>query len=186
MGYTITDYFETNRHLADCVQAIQRLKATHAPKYKIREAEQQLATVSDNLDELIEVFTWETADTDNIRTAFILNAREIEEQLHLIQLCGLYPDPYNGSDHKFRLAEDIIDSFRLALSTTGSTIAHVSIKSTKEIWQHDGLLAYVRDMQRQLNNTTFDNLLEALHYFEKSSAMLGILFKWLDNEGLIS
>lgn len=173
MRYTILDYFEANRLLAEHIKDSGAKSTQHIGK------------VTDRVDELVEVFTWETTDTDQIRLAFLRCAGRIQKQLEEIVAKGLYPDPYNGTANKFQLVEDIVEAFRFALTTTGKEIPEINIKTISEAWQYEGLLAYLKDMQRQLKFSTFDNLLEALRYFEKSSAMIGLFFKILDEKGII-
>ncbi|MBT2560144.1 hypothetical protein J7E50_02775 [Pedobacter sp. ISL-68] len=183
MGYSIKDYFEANRLLAQQIQSMEQLKAKPSNVQLVRDAEKRLEAAANCVDELIEIFTWETTNTDKIRLAFIHIAVEVEDQLLLIKQCGLHPSPFNGTDNRFRLVEELIDSFRIALCTTGECQPIVRLTTRAQEWKSEGLMAYVRDMQRHLNNTTFDNLLEALVYFEKSSAMLHIFFKLLDERG---
>lgn len=174
MEYSVTDYFEADMNLKKAICEIGRL--SHAQrKETLYEAKKRMQIAADKVDELIEIFTWETTDTDNIRRAFVTLACGIENQLIEIRHSGLFPDPYNGAGNPRQLIEDITNGFREALKSTGRFQPYIKIKKSRVEWRDDALMSYVKDMQRHLKYSTFDNLLEAVIYFEKSTLLLQLV-----------
>lgn len=171
MEYSVTDYFEADINLKKAILEIGRL--SHSPrKAALYAAKERMKIAAHKVDELIEIFTWETKNTDHIRRAFITLAIGIEQQLADIRNSGYFPDLYNGSNNQHQLMEDISNGFYDALKSTGRFQPYITIRKSHTEWDADCLIAYAQDMQRQLKYATFDNLLEAVTYFEKSTLLL--------------
>lgn len=174
MEYSVTDYFEADKNLKKAIGEIELLSHS-LRKQSLYEAMKRMKIAADKMDELIEIFTWETTNTDHIRRAFIVLASGLEGQLAAIRNRGLFPDLYNGTNNPSQLIEDIAHGFREALKSRGRFQPRITIKTSNWEWENESLLTYVNNIQRHLKYSTFDNLLEAVTYFEKSVLLLQLV-----------
>ncbi|HEY0177761.1 MAG TPA: hypothetical protein VGC08_15365 [Pedobacter sp.] len=174
MEYSVTDYFEADKNLKKAILEIDLLRHS-LRKQPLHEARKRMKIAADKVDELIEIFTWETTDTDHIRRAFILLACGLENQLSAIRHNGLFPDLCNGTNNPSQLIEDITRGFREALKSRGRFQPCITINTGCQEWNDESLRGYVKDIQRHLKYSTFDNLLEAITYFEKSMLLLQLI-----------
>jgi len=183
MDYTVSAYFEANRHLAERISEAKRIACPQTPPcYTARLANDQVEHAANKVSEFIEVFTWETRNTDLIRIAFIETAMSIRKQFIRIREDGRWPDPFNGTPNRLQLLDDLSIAFRKALDSHGYHAPCVLVKSTDNTWDYSRIEQYLSDMQRQLQHATFDNLLEAVTYYEKSELLLRLIFKLLDHK----
>ncbi|TDQ08244.1 hypothetical protein [Pedobacter metabolipauper] len=176
MEYSVTDYFEADANLKKAIHEIN-LHSHAMRKQPLNEAKKRMKIAAEKIDELTEIFTWETTNTDHIRRAFITLACSIESQLVAIRLTGLFPDLYNGTNNPSQLMEDITRGFLESLKSRGRFQPGIVIKTGILAWKDESLMSYVKDMQRHLERSTFDNLLEAVTYFEKSGLLLQLMIQ---------
>lgn len=179
MEYSVTDYFEADKNLKKAILEMELFR-NDMRKRPLYEAKVRMKVAADKVDELIEIFTWETTDTDHIRRAFIKLASGLEDQLSAIRNAGLFPDLCNGTNNPSRLVEDITGSFCESLKSRGRFQPRIIIQTAVKAWKDEYLLAYVQHIQSHLQYATFDNLLEAVIYFEKSILLLQLIIHPLE------
>ncbi|MGO3161911.1 hypothetical protein [Sphingobacterium sp. JB170] len=185
MGYTVPEYFEANRRLAKTISEAQRMENQRPPYCQARMVSDRVENAANRVSEFIEIFTWETRNTDLIRTAFVDIARNLRRQIVCLRENGCWPDHFNGTANRFQLQEDVSVAFLKALYSNGRHTPRIDIKSTDVAWDYSRIEQYLLDMERQLRHATFDNLLEAVTYYEKSDVLLRFIFKFLDNEKIL-
>ncbi|SFW19190.1 hypothetical protein SAMN02927921_00458 [Sinomicrobium oceani] len=178
MEHTVSDYFEAHKILAKRISEVKAMEQGVKSWQDIRKTNPEVAMAAGRIEELIEIFTWETRETDLIRLAFIDVGTAIEKQLEDISKAGLWPDPCNGGiSDDFRLCRDISGAFRAALYSHGRYAPEIVIKTTATAWDVYKITTYIENMLRQLGCATFDNLLEAVTYYEKSETLLQLIFR---------
>lgn len=177
--FTLSNYFKMNELLEKKLGSSSTYKA-------LVHTDEEIVTAANKVEEFIESFTWETKNTDLIRIAFIEIAKDIQKQLDHIKVKGMYPDIHNAEQtYKQQLLSDIAKAFKKALHTQGHYYPTIVIQSTTKPWDHSKINDYINNTIRHLSSATFDNLLEAVIYFEKSNILLNSISKIIRKENIL-
>ncbi|WP_437919333.1 hypothetical protein [Sphingobacterium sp. LRF_L2] len=175
MDNNVSDYFRASEELVAKSQEAnvlrQRTKKLHLPET----IDIQLQEARQKVDEFVEIFTWETQDTDLIRSAFLEIAKNTLLSIsHSNKINTESTSTAKTENLTEQLAKNIRSAFQKALLTKGRYIPRIELPKDSDNWSISILKDYLRDMQRQLQDATFDNLLEAVTYFEKSTLLLSL------------
>lgn len=180
--YTMNDkvsaYFQASKELAAKLSEVRRLRQHAIVGDDLQLLDRQVQLANDRVDELLEIFTWETQDTDLIRSAFLEIAKNTLKKLHEIQEKDVY-QTHEGANQAAHLLliENISNALRKALSSKGRYVPRVEIPLGLATWCYQIMENYLETLFRQLRSATFDNLLEALTYFEKSTLLLQLQYQ---------
>lgn len=179
MNDKVSAYFQASKELAAKLSEIRRLKQHATVGDDLQLLDRQIQLANDRVDELVEIFTWETQNTDLIRSAFLEIAKNTLKKIHEIQKTHVnHMDPSDEEAAQLLLIENTSNALRKALSSKGRYVPRVEIPLGLGSWCYQIMENYLETLFRQLRSATFDNLLEAVTYFEKSTLLLRMQYQY--------
>jgi len=179
MNDKVSAYFQASKELAAKLSEVRRLRQHAIVGDDLQLLDRQVQLANDRVDELVEIFTWETQDTDLIRSAFLEIAKNTLKKIHEIQKTHVnHMDPSDEEATQLLLIENTSNALRKALSSKGRYVPRVEIPLGLGSWCYQIMENYLETLFRQLRSATFDNLLEAVTYFEKSTLLLRMQYQY--------
>lgn len=178
MNDKVTDYFQASKELAAKLSEVHKLRQHAILGDDLRLLDVQIQLASERVDELVEIFTWETQETDLIRSAFLEIAKNTLKNLPKLQ--ELHADELPSTvahNQGSALIENVNMALRKALSSKGRYVPRVEVPQGLAAWCYQVVESYLNTLFRQLRSATFDNLLEAVTYFEKSTLLLRMQYQ---------
>lgn len=173
MKDNVSEYFQASKELTAKLSEVRRLKQHTAPAMDVHLLDVQIRRATARVEEHLEMFTWETQDTDLIRSAFLAIAKNTLKNIAILRPISVDNEAVQPpSDEGASLINNIDDALRKALSSKGRYVPRIEIPQGLAIWCYQVVEEYLTSMHRQLYGATFDNLLEAVTYFEKSTLSL--------------
>lgn len=181
----IKNYFNGSSLLLASVQAIEVFQDAHNKylKLKTAEATEKMANCLLTVKALQAQLNTPDKDADLIRIAFMEQATKLENNINTLHSYDLYPDLYRDSESHFMLMMDIVNSFKTALVTKGQSVPIVELSSTLKPWKDHGVVAFCRDIQKNMRELKFNTCWEALEWYEKSKDSLTYTFEILSITG---
>ncbi len=178
MNDNVLAYFQTSKDLANKLSEVNRLRQHGLLSHEVRLLDMQIAHATRRVDELVEIFTWETQDTDLIRSAFLEIAKNTLKNLRKLpeydmDAAAISATPTLG----LLLIENTSNALRKALISKGRYVPSVELPQGLASWCYQLVENFLQTLFRQLQQATFDNLLEAVTYFEKSTLLLKLQYE---------
>lgn len=175
------NYFNGSSVLMATVQAIEAFQAAHLKHLKDKTAESEafMKKSLDTVQELKEQLMVPDKDADRIRLSFLEQATQLEENINRLHQQDLYPDLYRDSESHFMLMLDINNCFKTALVTKGRSTPIIELSTTIRAWKDHGVVAFCRDVKKNMRESKFENCWEALEWYEKSKTSLTYTFEIL-------